>query len=64
MRTFIKIILTIAILMIGTPIFEVVKNTPILKIALMAGLLAGIVAIWKYKPGKENNPSDKQQLNK
>jgi hypothetical protein len=52
MRTLIKILLTFAALVACTPIFAVVQEVPLLKLVLIAGLIAGIRAIWKYSPEK------------
>ena len=68
MRTIVKIILTFVVLIIATPIFDVAKEVPIMKLVLLAGIVAGIVAIWKYNPDKNdgNNTDDidKHQLDK
>jgi len=66
MRTLIKIVLTFVALVIATPIFAVTKEVPALKLILLAGLVAGIVAIWKYNPNKKDelDETDKHQLDK
>ena len=53
MRTLTKIVLTIIALIITIPIFVITKETPILKLAIIAGLVAGVRAIWKYNPDKK-----------
>jgi hypothetical protein len=73
MRTIIKILLTIVAFIIATFFMGILNSTSgssspgILGIVLGAGLIAGIVAIWKYNP--ENNPetedkNDKYKLDK
>jgi F0F1-type ATP synthase assembly protein I len=73
MRTIIKVFLTIVAFIIATFIMGVLNDTSgssspgILGLVLGAGLIAGIVAIWKYNP--ENTPEtedkdDKYKLNK
>lgn len=68
MKIIIKIILSFIALIIATPIFAIVKEVPALKLVLLAGLVAGITAIWKYNPDKKNenksNEIDKHQLDK
>lgn len=67
-RVLIKIVLTFVALIIATPIFAVTKEVPFLKLVLLAGLVAGIAAIWKYNPDKNNenksDENDKYQLDK
>jgi len=65
MRKIVKIVLTFVVLIIATPIFEIAKTNPILKLTLLAGIVAGITAIWKYNPNKdENNKNDNHNLDK
>lgn len=72
MRIILKIILTIVAFIIATFLIGVIKDasgreTPgALGLVIGAGLVAGIVAIWKYNPDKENqqNNIDKHQLDK
>ncbi len=53
MRTLVKIVLTVVALIVTIPIFAVTKEIPILKLAIVAGLVAGVTAIWKYNPDKK-----------
>ena len=71
MRTFIKIVLTIVAFVIATPIFALAEKQPALKVIFLAGLVGGIVAIWKYNPNNhesaeinKSTDQDKHQLNK
>jgi hypothetical protein len=72
MRTVIKIILTIVALFIATPIFALTKEVPFLKLILTAGLVGGLIAIWRYNPDKKSESTevtktddvDKHQLDK
>lgn len=68
MKVVIKIVLTFVALIVATPIFAATKDVPALKLVLTAGLLAGIIAIWKYNPDKPEekkvNVEDKHQLDK
>lgn len=62
MKTTIKIVLTIIILIVAIPIFDVIKNTPVVKLILFAGIIGGVTAIWKSKP--EDNEKDNHHLDK
>jgi len=53
MRIIAKIVLTILVFIVATPISVVAKEIPFLNIILLAGIVGGIVAIWKYNPNKE-----------
>lgn len=68
MRVVIKIVLSFVAFVIAIPIFAVTKEVPILKLVLLAGLVAGITAIWKYNPDKKDEnksgETDKHQLDK
>ncbi|NLT52473.1 MAG: hypothetical protein GXX85_16350 [Ignavibacteria bacterium] len=71
MRVVVKIILTIVAIIIATFLIGALKSatgsesTDVLGLVIGAGLLGGIIAIWKYnsKPD-ENNQVDKHQLDK
>lgn len=69
MRTVIKLVLSIVLFIICIPLsaFAGAEN-PALKIIVMAGLVGGLVAIWRYKPSDEitNNDedNDKHMLDK
>jgi hypothetical protein len=72
MRVLIKIILTIVLLMVGTLIIEGIKNAMGTKastggvgpIIIYPALLAGIYAIWKWKPTIESDTDNYEDLNK
>lgn len=64
MKTAIKIVLTIVILVVAIPIFDVTKNVPALKLILLAGIVGGVVAIWKSKPEEEVKDKDNHHLDK
>lgn len=66
MKVTIKIILTFVALMLTTPLFALTKEIPIFKIVILGGLVAGITAIWKYNPDKnqETGDNDKHTLDK
>ncbi len=67
MRILLKITLTIVFFIIAIPIFAATQEVAILKLVLMAGLIAAIAAVWKYNPDKndDNNlPGDGQELDK
>jgi len=66
MRIIIKIVLTFLVLAIATPISAVAKQTPFLNLILLAGIIAAVVAIWKYDPSKNSKSSnqDKHELDK
>ena len=53
MRIAIKIVLTVVSFLISLPIFAVTREVPFFKLILMAGLIAGFTAIWKYNPDKK-----------
>ena len=68
MRTGIKILLTVIAFIIGGFLIGVFKaatgsETPgVLGLVIGAGLIAGITAIWKYNPDKEQSkPEDKDK---
>lgn len=65
MNKIVKILLTVVLLIVATPFFEIAKQTPVLKLVLLAGLVGALVAIWK-KPKEESseNNDDKHQLDK
>lgn len=50
MRTAIKVFLTFVVIFLGTPLFALVQQTPLLKLLLVAALAGGIYGIWKYNP--------------
>jgi hypothetical protein len=58
MRVIIKIALTLLVFIIATPISVAAKQVPFLNLVLFAGIIAGIVAIWKYDPSKNSESSD------
>ena len=58
MRVIIKIILTFVVIFAAIPLSFFVKQVPFLNLILIAGLVAGIVAIWKYDPDKKNESND------
>lgn len=62
MKTTIKIVLTIVIFIVAIPIFDITKNVPALKLILLAGIVGGVIAIWKSKP--EENEKDNHHLDK
>lgn len=68
MRIVIKIILTLVAFIIATLFIGVLNSTTgnsspgILGLVLGAGLIAGIVAIWKYNP--ENKPESEDKIDK
>ena len=72
MRTILKIVLTIVAFILATFLIGVLKDAGdsdspgILGLTIGAGLVAGIIAIWKYNPDKGNqqNNIDKHQLDK
>lgn len=69
MRIVLKILLSFVALIIAIPLFDVTKNVPVLKLTLLAGIVAAIAAIWKYNPEKnktknENSNDDKYKLDK
>ena len=60
MRTIAKIVLTILVFIVATPISVAAKEVPFLNIILLAGIVGGIVAIWKYNPNKETINNNKE----
>lgn len=60
MRIIAKIVLTILVFIVATPISVAAKEVPFLNIILLAGIVGGIVAIWKYNPNKETNNNNKE----
>lgn len=48
---------------IATPLFVLVKDAPSLKLIFLAGLVAGIGAIWKYD-SDTSSEIDNQHLDK
>jgi accessory gene regulator protein AgrB len=60
MRIIAKIVLTILVFIVATPISVVAKEIPFLNIILLAGIVGGIVAIWKYNPNKEKINNNKE----
>lgn len=73
MRVIIKIVLTFALLMVGTLIIEAIKAGMGTKVStggigpfiIYPAMLAGIYAIWKYNPDKKkNNSADNESLKK
>lgn len=64
MRYIIKILLIFVLFVIATPFFAVVKGAPPLKLIFLAGLVAGISAIWKYNPNATSSEIDKQHVDK
>ena len=62
MKKAIKIFLTIIILIVAIPIFDLSKNVPALKLILLAGIVGGVIAIWKSTP--EENEKDNHHLDK
>ena len=72
MRIIVKIGLTIVTFLVSLPILALAREVPFLKLILIAGLIAGITAIWKYNPDKKSESidvsktdgEDKHQLDK
>ena len=68
MKKPVKILLTIIVLIVATPMMEVAKQVPILKLVLLAGIVGALYAIWKKEKvdGGENKQEDddKHQLDK
>jgi len=71
MRVIVKIILTIVAFIVATFLIGALKSitgndsTGVLGLVIGAGLIGGIIAIWRYNPKpEENNQIDKHQLNK
>jgi hypothetical protein len=67
MNVILKIVLSIVAFIIAIPIFAAVQEVAFIKLALIAGLIAGITAIWRYNPDKKddgNLPGDSQELDK
>lgn len=60
MRIIAKIVLTILVFIVATPISVAAKEVPFLNIILLAGIVGGIVAIWKYNPNKETINNNKE----
>ena len=55
MRTVIKLILSIVLFIICIPLSAIAgAENPTLKVIVMAGLVGGLIAIWKYKPSEDN----------
>ena len=55
MRIVIKIILSLVVFIIATPISAAAKEVPFLNLILVAGVVGGLIAIWKYNPKTEQN---------
>lgn len=66
MRTVIKLVLSIVLLIICIPLSALAnQENPTLKVIVMAGLVGGLIAIWKYKPDQKNNDeNDNHMLDK
>jgi hypothetical protein len=64
MRILIKILLIFVLFVIATPLFVLVKDAGPLKLVFLAGLVAGIAAIWKYNPDASSSEIDNQHLDK
>ena len=69
MRTVIKLILSIVLFIICIPLSAVAgAENPTLKVIVMAGLVGGLIAIWRYKPSEDNQnnneDNDKHMLDK
>ena len=69
MRTIIKLVLSIILFIICIPLSAIgEQQNPALKIIVLAGLVGGLIAIWKYKPSEDNQNSkddnDKHMLDK
>ncbi len=70
MRVIIKIVLTIVLLMIGTVIIEAIKSGMetshstggIGPFIIYPAMLAGIYAIWKWNPNKNNDSSADNEI--
>jgi hypothetical protein len=60
MRIIAKIVLTILVFIVATPISVAAKEVPFLNIILLAGIVGGIVAIWKYNPNKKTINNNKE----
>ena len=60
MRIIAKIVLTILVFIVATPISVVAKEIPFLNIILLAGIVGGIVDSRKYNPNKEKNNHNKE----
>ena len=58
MRVIIKITLTFAVIFVAIPLSFFAKQVPFLNLILIAGVVAGITAIWKYNPDKKNESND------
>lgn len=67
MTTAIKIIITIVILVIGTLLSAALNGGDASSRAplfILIGVVAGVTAVWKYKPEKQSSSTDKQELDK
>ncbi len=64
MKKPVKIILTIIILIVATPMMEVAKQAPVLKLVLLAGIVGAFYAIWKKDNDNDKEDDDKHQLDK
>ena len=72
MRVILKVVLTIVAFFIAAFFIGIIKDSSgsqssgVLGLVIGAGLLAGVVAIWKYNPDKNENSniSDNHQLDK
>ncbi len=67
MRVIIKIVLSIVLFIICIPLSAMGNENPTLKLLVLAGLVGGLIAIWKYKPKDESedkNDNDQHFLDK
>jgi hypothetical protein len=72
MRVVLKIVLSLVVLIIATPISAAAKQVPFLNLLLVAGIVGALIAIWKYNPDKKDQSTevaksddqDKHQLDK
>ena len=65
MRVVIKIILSFVLFVICIPLSALGQETPPIKILVLAGLVGGLIAIWKYKPTEEKQEeNDNHHLDK
>lgn len=70
MTTLVKIVLTLVALIIATFLMGVLKEATgddspgVMGLVIVAGLLAGLIAMWKYKPRSAKDDNDKHKLDK
>lgn len=64
MRILTKILLIFLLFIVATPLMVFLRDVAALKFVFLAGLVAGISAIWKYNPEDSSSEIDQHHLDK